>query len=79
MGIFYVERRSLLLDIWLIFLTVVAIVDRKAALSRVEALLRKMGADETFVRVSRRMEPLVPHPPPGTSEIVTSRAAASLT
>lgn len=79
LGIFYVERRSFILDIRLILLTVVAIVNRKAALRHVEALLRKMGADETLVRVSRRMEPLVPYPPPGMSEIVTSREAASLT
>lgn len=73
LGIFYVERRSFLLDIKLIFLTVVAIVNRRSALDRVQAILRRMGADETLVRIAGRQETLVPHPPPGMTEGATSR------
>ena len=73
LGILYVERRSFLLDVQLIILTAVAIVNRRAALDRVQAILRRMGADEVLARVSGRREKLVPCPPPGMTEIVTSR------
>lgn len=73
LGIFYVERRSFLLDIKLVLLTAVAIIDRRFALDRVQAILRGMGADEALVRVSGRRDRLVPHPPPGMTEIVTLR------
>jgi len=72
LGIFYVERRSFLLDIQLVFLTAVAIIHRKAALYRVQAILSRMGADEVLARVSGRQEDLLPYPPPGMTEIVRS-------
>ncbi len=73
LGIFYVEQRSLFLDLQLILLTLVAIVSRPAALGHVQSLLRRMGADDALVRVAGRREELAPHAPPGMSEIVTSR------
>ena len=73
LGIFYVERRTFVLDIQLVALTAVAILKREAALVRVQSILRKMGADDALVRVSGRKDALVPHPPPGMTEIVTSR------
>jgi lipopolysaccharide/colanic/teichoic acid biosynthesis glycosyltransferase len=73
LGIFYVERRSFVLDIRLIFLTVLAILNRRFALDRVQAVLRDMGADEALVRVAARRDELLPYPPPGMAEIVTSR------
>jgi len=75
LGIFYVERRSFLLDLELIFLTVLAIVNRGAALRRVQRILRTMGADKTLVEVSGRHEDLPPYPPPGMAEIVTTRGS----
>jgi lipopolysaccharide/colanic/teichoic acid biosynthesis glycosyltransferase len=73
LGIFYVERRSLLVDIRLILLTLLAILNRRAALDRVQTLLQMMGAPESLVRVAGRHDDLIPHAPPGMSEIVTSR------
>jgi len=73
LGIYYVERRSFLLDIKLIALTAVAMVNRRAALNGVQSILRDMGAPEALIRVAGRQDQLVPHPPPGTTEIVTSR------
>jgi lipopolysaccharide/colanic/teichoic acid biosynthesis glycosyltransferase len=74
LGIFYVEQRSLLLDIKLIALTALALVNRRAALKRVQHLLLALKADEELVRIAGRRDELVPHPPPGASTIVTSRA-----
>lgn len=73
LGIFYVERRSFILDVKLVLLTAVAIFSRRTALDRVQAMLREMDAPEELVRVSRRQDELVPYPPPGMSEIVRSR------
>lgn len=74
LGLFYVERRSFLLDIKLIVLTAVAIVNRSAALNGVQSILRGMGAPDALIQVAGRQDQLVPHPPPGMDEIVTSRS-----
>ena len=73
LSVFYVEHQSLLLDIQLIVLTALAIVNRRSALDHVQILLRHTGAPEALIRVAGRREELVPHPPPGVTEIVTSR------
>lgn len=73
LGIFYLENRSVLIDIKLIYLTVIAILSRDRALQNISGSLNKMGADIELVRVSRRKDKLVPTPPPGTNKIVTNR------
>lgn len=74
LGLFYVNHRSVDLDIKLIFLTLLALVSRRRALSAVADLLAGMGADAKLVSVALRQEALVPTPPPGSSEVVTARA-----
>lgn len=73
LGLLYVDRASLGLDLYLIWLTVKAIFSRRAALDEVVALLNRLGAEPEVVHVAGRREPLHPHPPPGATEIVTSR------
>ena len=73
LGIFYVERQAFRLDVRLFLLTVLALVNRKAALRRVQVLLRELGAPDSLVRVAGREGQLAPYPPPGMTEIVTSR------
>lgn len=73
LGLFYIRHRSLVLDLKLIALTAIAIVNRPAALRSVAQILRDLGAGERLVRLGLRSDPLVPTPPPGSSEIVTSR------
>lgn len=76
LGLFYVERQSLALDVKLCLLTLLAIVSRRRALAGVCRLLEKLGAPPELVRLAARSEPLVPLPPPGSDRIVTSRAIA---
>ncbi|MCK4603169.1 MAG: hypothetical protein KAU41_00545 [Deltaproteobacteria bacterium] len=57
----------------LILLTVVAIFSRSLALRGLQKVLKKLGADDQLLAVARREGPLKPYPPPGSSEIVTSR------
>jgi lipopolysaccharide/colanic/teichoic acid biosynthesis glycosyltransferase len=76
LGLFYIEDRSLILDLKLIVLTIVAIVSRPNALLAVSRELEARGAPPELVQIALRRDRLIPHPPPGTTEVVTSRAAA---
>ena len=73
LGLFYIESRSFLLDIQLCWLTVVAILSRQTALSRIQVLLQKQGADSSLLEIAARQKPLTPRPPPGGNKVVTSR------
>ncbi len=74
LGLFYIERRTLVLDLKLIVLTIVAILSRRQALQAVAHDLEMRGAPVELVRIARRSDRLVPHPPPGAESIVVSRA-----
>lgn len=73
LGLLYIEKNSLWLDIKLVFLTVVAVASRQRALRGVQAELIKIGITGEMLRIARRQEQLVPSPPPGSEVIVTSR------
>jgi lipopolysaccharide/colanic/teichoic acid biosynthesis glycosyltransferase len=73
LGLFYIQKRSLLLDIQLCWLTAVAIVSKSRALQGVVQLLRSLKADQKLIILSERKTPLIPSPPPGGTKIVTSR------
>ncbi|MFZ1625750.1 MAG: sugar transferase [Gammaproteobacteria bacterium] len=75
LGLFYIEQRTLLLDLKLVFLTAVTILSRDRALRAVAQDLERRGAPPELVRVAQRNDRLLPHPPPGASDVVTSRAA----
>lgn len=73
LGVFYIDHASFMLDLKLVFLTAVAIVSREKALKGVQTLLQDLGCDADLMKVAARTEPLQPAPPPGASEIVTTR------
>jgi lipopolysaccharide/colanic/teichoic acid biosynthesis glycosyltransferase len=73
LGLFYIDHQSLLLDFALILLTAVAVLSRPLALRGINAILMHLNAPEEIVRVSKREEKLLPHPPPGSDLIVTER------
>lgn len=77
LGLFYIDRRNLILDVRLCWLTALAIVNRPAALVRVAALLQRLGAEPDMVAIAYRRDRLEPCPPPGPKEVVMSRGAAS--
>lgn len=76
LSLLYIERQSLILDLHLIFLTIVGVFWRGAALAGVGRILRRLGASEASRRVARRDRPLVPTPPLGALHIVTTRDVA---
>ena len=73
LGLFYINHQSFFLDIRLIFLTAVAILSRERALTGIQKILDRLGAEEMVKRVAMRQEPLKPFPPPGAAEIVMHR------
>jgi len=73
LGIFYIEKRSFIIDVKLIYLTVVAILSKEKALKKVSNILKKLNAPEDLCRIALRDQTLVPTPPPGAKSIVTNR------
>jgi len=73
LGLLYVRNHTLLLNLYIIGLTVIAILSRNLALKGVQTILKRLGADDQLLRVARRQDPLQPYPPPGSNEVVTSR------
>lgn len=73
LGLLYIDRSSVVLDVQLIFLTLVSAANRRAALDRITTIVKKLGASCELVEVAARRSPLQPLPPPGATKIVTSR------
>jgi lipopolysaccharide/colanic/teichoic acid biosynthesis glycosyltransferase len=64
LGLFYIDHRSVGLDIRLLFATAMALLSRAAALRVVSAGLARLGAPADLVRVALRVDELVPGTPP---------------
>lgn len=73
LGLFYINKKSIFLDTCIILLTITAIFNRQKALKLLVRLLRLLGASEELQKISSRKFKLVPSPPPGAINIVTSR------
>ena len=59
LGIFYIKNQSILLDFYLILLTIVAIVNKRLSLRFINKLLIKYKADSELVDVSKRDKKLL--------------------
>lgn len=73
LGLLYIRNISVMLDIKIIFATIIAIIDKKRALGFVNNMLSDIGADDELIKVCLRDSELIPHPPPGASQVVQSR------
>ena len=73
LGIFYIENKSILLDIKLIFTTALAIVSKRKALEIVVKILITKKADNLLIRICKRKNSLKPYHPPGSNSIVVNR------
>lgn len=77
LGLFYIEKQSLLVDLQIIFLTIISIFSRDKALYLIVKLLKKLGAPASLSELASRKYPLVPSPPPGGKKLVTTRNVLS--
>ena len=73
LGIFYIKNRSLALDFILIFLTVLAILNRDLALNKINKNLKRLNANDVLLKIAKRNVDLIPAPPPGSNKVVESR------
>jgi lipopolysaccharide/colanic/teichoic acid biosynthesis glycosyltransferase len=73
LGLEYVRRRTILVDIKILFITLYSLYSRPKALQKNSALLSKIGAPSNLVKLALRDESLKPDFPPGANEIVRSR------
>jgi hypothetical protein len=73
LGIFYIEKRNIIVDFQLIYLTVIAIISKEKALVSITKILTNLGADNELILIASRKNPLVPTPPPGAKNIVNNR------
>lgn len=69
LGLFYIQKQTFFLDIFIILLTVIAIASKSLALRGVQRILKKWDADAKLIKVARRDETLYPYPPPGSNEV----------
>jgi lipopolysaccharide/colanic/teichoic acid biosynthesis glycosyltransferase len=65
LGLFYIDHRTLAVDVKIIAYTVLTILSREAALKRVHGLLLQLGAPPELARVALRRQALEPALPPG--------------
>ena len=73
LGVFYIEKRNFIIDIKLIYLTVIAIISKEKALTSLVVILKKLGTTDLLIQIASRKSQLVPMPPPGAKNIVTNR------
>ena len=73
LGIIYIENQSIILDIQLIFMTVIAIFSKKFALKWITKKLYQFEVDLEIIEICKREKKLYPHPPPGAEKIVEAR------
>ena len=73
LALFYIENQNLLLDIKLIFITILSIVARDLAVKNIVKILEYKQADKTLIQICSGEIELKPYPPPGLSKIVQKR------
>ena len=73
LAIFYLDNRSMLLDVKLIMLTIYSFINKKKTLKIISNILENLQADTKIVSIVLRENDLVPTPPPGSSTIVKER------
>ena len=67
------QKNNLLVDLSLILFTALAIVSKRRALKAVVGLLKVLRAPQELLEIASREKPLTPQPPPGSTQVVTSR------
>jgi hypothetical protein len=73
LGLHYVKERTLIIDIRIVLLTILAIVSRARALDATSALIKKTSGSQELVLLALRKSELQPTPPPGFEQIITTR------
>ena len=78
LGLFYIQKKNLFVDLSLILFTALAIVSKQRALKALSRLLKVLRAPQEILDIASREKPLTPQPPPGSTQIVISRQSDEL-
>ncbi len=73
LGLFYIQKQSLQVDVIIISLTFISIFSRRISLQLLHKTLKKLNAPRDLLKLVLRQEELKPMPPPGANEIVRTR------
>ena len=73
LGLFYIEKQSLLVDIVIIFLTLLNIFSRKVSLFLLYKTMKKLKAPRDLSKFVLRERALKPLPPPGSNKLILTR------
>ncbi|MDB2683578.1 sugar transferase [Alphaproteobacteria bacterium] len=73
LALFYIDNANLFLDLYLILLTVLAIISKPKALKFLVAKMKNLNAKKELLAIASRDNELMPSPPPGAINVVTSR------
>lgn len=65
LGLFYISKQSLLVDVSVLFITFIAIFAKRFALVLLVSLLEYLNAPQDLLTIASRKEPLRPSYPPG--------------
>ena len=66
LGLIYIDTNNLLLDLKIIFITIIAIISRKKALMLICNELKNIGVAKEVLNVASRKSTLIPSTPPGS-------------
>jgi lipopolysaccharide/colanic/teichoic acid biosynthesis glycosyltransferase len=69
LGILYIQKSSILLDIKICMITLIAIFSKSIALKEINKILKKLNADIDLIEVAKRKDVLLPFPPPGSETV----------
>lgn len=58
LGIFYIENNNFIIDLKLIFFTIVSILNREKALKYTSSLLKKLNASQDLIEIAKRKKSL---------------------
>ena len=64
LGLIYIEKKNFVLDLQLIYYTVISLFSRQRALDWVSEKLSQLNVDANIIKIVKRKDDLVPFPPP---------------
>ena len=73
LGLFYVKKNNIFMDIQIIIVTIFSLFSRRRSLRLLCLLLSNFGASKELVHIASRTSTLVPKSPPGSDMITKSR------
>ena len=73
LALVYLDKRSIFLDLYILFLTAISFINRDFSRRRISRYLASIRSDAELVNIALRKGPLKKGVPPGGKEVVSSR------